>query len=208
MFFGDNAVKNDAPPPFPRIHPGLIGFDIDGVVADTMEVFIRLAWEEYGTRVRPEEITEFQVEECLDMDRDAVADIFARLLEEPIACGMRLMPFAGRVLSELAARAPLTFITARSQKKPIARWLKKELGSQVYGRVRLVATGEHDAKLAHIREQGLAFFVDDRPQTCLQLSQERDIQPIVYRQPWNHGKHTLPEVDGWQAIRALCLESL
>lgn len=183
----------------------MIGFDIDGVVADTMEAFIRIAWKDYETRVRPEAITEFQVEDCLDMDRDAVAEIFARLLEEPIACGLRLMPLAGQVLSDLAGRAPLTFITARPQKKPIARWLKKELGPQVYGRVRLVATGEHDGKAAHIREQGLVFFVDDRAQTCLQLSREKDIQPIVYRQPWNLGRHSLPEVAGWPAIRALCL---
>ena len=198
-------MKNDANHIFPRIRPGLIGFDIDGVVADTMEAFIRLAWRDYGVRVRPEEITEFQVEDCLDMDTDAVAEIFSRLLEEPVSCGLRLMPLAGRVLSELAARAPLTFITARPQKKPIARWLKKELGAQVYGQARLVATGEHDGKLAYIREQGLAFFVDDRAQTCLQLSREKGIQPIVYRQPWNHGKHSLPEVDGWQDIQALCL---
>ncbi|HLD46650.1 MAG TPA: hypothetical protein VJA64_02420, partial [Desulfobaccales bacterium] len=73
------------------IHPSRIGFDIDGVVADTMEAFIRLAWTGYGARLRPEEITEFQVEDCLDLDPVMVAEIFGRLLEEPMACGLRLM---------------------------------------------------------------------------------------------------------------------
>ena len=128
------------------IHPSRIGFDIDGVVANTMEAFIRLARTEYGAKVRPEEITEFQVENCLNLDPVMVAEIFRRLLEEPLACGLRLMSHARQVLTGFAEHGPLTFITARPQKKPIARWLKKELGPQVYGRVRLVATGEHDNK--------------------------------------------------------------
>ncbi|MHB1014179.1 MAG: 5' nucleotidase, NT5C type [Desulfurivibrionaceae bacterium] len=187
-----------------HIHPSRIGFDIDGVVADTMEAFIRLARTGYGAKVRPEEITEFQVEDCLDIDPLVVEEIFSRLLEEPIACGLRLMTHARRVLTGFAAHGPLTFITARPQKKPIARWLKKELGPQVYGRVRLVATGEHDGKADPIKEMGLAFFVDDRAQTCLQLANEEGIQPIVYRQAWNQGRHALPEVENWRTIHALC----
>jgi len=161
-----------------HIHPSRIGFDIDGVVADTMEAFIRLARSGYGARVRPEEITEFQVEECLDLDPAMIEEIFRRLLEEPVACGLRLMRNARRVLTRFAGHGPLTFITARPQKKPIARWLKKEMG--------------------------LDFFVDDRAQTCLQLAREEGIQPIVYRQPWNQGKHDLPEVESWRTIHALC----
>ena len=187
-----------------HIHPSRIGFDIDGVVADTMEAFIRLARTGYGAKVRPEEITEFQVEDCLDLDPLVVEEIFSRLLEEPIACGLRLMTHARRVLTGFAAHGPLTFITARPQKNPIARWLKKELGPQVYGRVRLVATGEHDSKAEPIKEMRLAFFIDDRAQTCLQLANEEGIQPIVYRQPWNQGNHALPEVENWRSIHALC----
>jgi len=187
-----------------RIHPSLIGFDIDGVVADTMEAFIRLAMRDHNTRVFPEEITEFQVEECLDLHPGLIAGIFSRLMEEPVACGLRLMNDAGKVLTEFARHAPLTFITARPLKKPIARWLKRELGPQVFSRSKIIATGEHDAKAEHIREMGLAYFVDDRAQTCLALAGEKGIQPIVFRQPWNRGKHALPEVENWGAIRNLC----
>lgn len=187
------------------IHPSLIGFDIDGVVADTMEAFIRLAHEEYDTAVRPEEITEFMVEECLDMDPVVVDEIFCRLLSEPIACGLKLMDQAKGVLSEFAELGPLTFITARPQKEPIADWLKKELGEEIFAKVRLVATGEHDTKLGYIIDMGLKYFVDDRAQTCVQLAAAQGVQPIVYRQPWNQGKHMLPEVGDWLTIRTLCL---
>ena len=188
-----------------RIHPCRIGFDIDGVVADTMEAFIRLADSDYGARVLPSEITAFQVEDCLDLDPQVVGAIFDRLLATPIACGLKPMASAIPVLTEFAKLAPLTFITARPQKKPIARWLKRELGPQVYGRVRLVATGEHDNKAEHIRDLGLTHFVDDRAQTCLALAEQEGIQPIVFRQPWNQGQHALPEVTGWPSIRSLCL---
>jgi uncharacterized HAD superfamily protein len=188
-----------------KIHPKEIGFDIDGVVADTMEAFIRIAWEEHDTRVLPEEITEFQVENCLDMDDVLVEAIFERLLLDPLGNGLRLMGHAREVLTEFAEAAPLTFITARPQREPIACWLEKELGSSVFAKVRLVATGEHDGKMKHIKDMGLNYFVDDRLKTCMAMP-EHGINPIVYSQPWNRGRHGLPEVDSWPAIRALCEE--
>lgn len=189
-----------------KIHPRLIGFDIDGVVADTMEAFIRIAWQDYRIEVKPEDITAFQVEDCLDMDPSLVNDIFDRLLEDPVASDLKPMLYADRVLKEFAQVAPLTFVTARPQKKPIAQWLKSMLGEEIYKDVRLVATGEHDDKADHIKEMGLQYFVDDRAQTCTILENE-GIIPIVYSQPWNYGKHDLQFVDNWLAIRELCFEA-
>ena len=45
------------------LHPAEIGFDFDGVIADTVEAFIRIACEQYGhCGIRPEDITHFLVE--------------------------------------------------------------------------------------------------------------------------------------------------
>ncbi|MEW6595336.1 MAG: hypothetical protein AB1413_10760 [Thermodesulfobacteriota bacterium] len=190
--------------PSPLIHPGRLGFDIDGVVADTMEAFIRIARDEHGVTVRSEEITAFQVEDCLDMDPEVVGEIFHYLMEDPLGAGLRLMPYAGMVLREFAGHAPLTFITARPLAAPIADWLRVMLGDEVYRETRLVATGEHDDKARHIRSMGLSHFIDDRAQTCLML-EEAGLNPIVFSQPWNRGRHRLPEVTNWLAIRSLCL---
>lgn len=187
-----------------KIHPRHIGFDIDGVVADTMEAFIRLAAEEYGFEVAPHDITEFQVEDCLDMDPSHIEEIFDRLLDAPLSAGLKLMPYAKKVLGEFAKEAPLTFITARPRKKPIADWLESMLGRSVYKSVRLVATGEHDGKTSYVKEMGLKYFVDDRVQTCVMLHQD-GVTPYVFVQPWNSGKHTLQTVDSWLAIRELCV---
>lgn len=186
------------------IHPGQLGFDIDGVVADTMEAFIRIAREEHGVTVLPEEITAFQVEDCLDMDPEVVGEIFRYLMEDPLGAGLKLMPYAGMVLKEFAHRAPLTFVTARPLAAPIAEWLRVMLGEAVFQQSRLVATGEHDDKTRHIRAMGLRYFIDDRAQTCLTL-EEAGLNPIVFSQPWNRGRHQLPCVENWLAIRALCL---
>jgi hypothetical protein len=109
------------------------------------------------------------------------------------------------VLHKFADHAPLTFVTARPDKEPIALWLQYFLKAPVYGNIRLVAMGEHDNKAGYIKGLGLDFFVDDRLQTCLTLADE-GITPLVYNQPWNRDRHNLRTVDNWQAIQALCFD--
>ncbi len=189
-----------------KIHPRQIGFDIDGVVADTVEAFIRIARQDYGLdRISPADITEFEVERCLDVDPPVVQEIFTRLLQNPLAVGLKPMPHAVTVLGEFAQFAPLTFVTARQQEPPIAEWLATALGQDIFDRSRLVAMGDHDKKAQYIKELGLDYFVDDRAQTCVILNQY-GITPMVYSQPWNHGKHDLQTVENWQDIRELCFD--
>ena len=129
-----------------KIYPEHLGFDIDCVVADTMEAFIRLAREDYNITVLPEEITDFMVEECLDIDPQIIDDIFSRLLDDPLGAGLKPMANSIEVLEELACKAPLTFITARPDAEPIDNWLKTYLSDSAYSQSRLVATGDHDDK--------------------------------------------------------------
>lgn len=187
-----------------KIHPRHIGFDIDGVVADTAGAFIRLARDRYGLGdIKPTEITAFQVEDCLNIDTTKVEQIFAHLLTDPIEHGLEPMPNAITVLNELATTAPLTFITARPQKSPIEKWLTTHLSPAAASTMRLVAMGEHDGKGEHIRMMGLQYFIDDRAETCIRLAEE-GLSPYVFNQPWNRGRHLLPAVDDWLAIRELC----
>ncbi|MCK5229271.1 MAG: hypothetical protein KAR13_03340 [Desulfobulbaceae bacterium] len=188
-----------------RIDPGLIGFDIDGVVADTAEAFIRLARSDYGVDyISVEDITDFVVEDCLPLDAELVDEIFNRLLVAPTESGLKPMVGAVEVLRDLSWEAPLTFVTARPLKEPIELWLENVLGRNVFSSARLIAIGDHDGKADHIKELGLEYFVDDRAETCMALV-EKDITPIVFNQPWNRGRHNLKSVDGWDSIRELCL---
>ena len=189
-----------------KINPTLIGFDIDGVVADTGNAFIRLANEVYGINsITLDDITSFEVEDCLDVDQEIIEEIFNRLLDDPLSAGLLPMKDSITVLHRFAEEAPLTFITARPQEKPIALWLKNFLHPAAFGEIRLVAMGEHDNKTSYIKNLGLKYFVDDRLQTCEALANE-GITPLVYSQPWNSNGHDLPTVSNWQAIHALCFD--
>jgi len=188
-----------------KIAPGLIGFDIDGVVADTSEAFIRLAADDYSITIHPEELTDFMAEKCLTCSPQIISEIFDRLLKIPLEVNLRPIPHAISVLRKFAEAAPLTFITARPDPGPISTWLEAHLGTTAYAQSRIVATGDHDGKVPHIRRFGLNYFVDDRHQTCNQLATEPDITPIVFSQPWNRGRHTHSSVASWHEIRQLCL---
>ena len=51
------------------IDPCTLAFDVDGVVADTMEVFVRLAHEKYAlTRLSKQDMLCYNLYECLDLE--------------------------------------------------------------------------------------------------------------------------------------------
>jgi len=179
-----------------------IGFDIDGVVADTTEAFLRLARDQFMIPdLKESEITEFDVAKCLPIAPKIVEEIFDILLEDPIGAGMQVMPGAIRVLEQMSHTSHLTFITARPLANPINDWLEYNLPASIFQQIRLSATGEHDGKLPYIKERKLRFFVDDRTETCLNLQKE-GITPLVFNQPWNQGRHNLDTVADWPAIAA------
>jgi uncharacterized HAD superfamily protein len=189
-----------------KIHPVEIGFDIDGVVADTGGAFLNIARREYGINsLSLEDITRFEVEVCLDIELQIIDEIFKRLLDEPLDSGLQPMDDAMAVLHKFAEQAPLTFVTARPDEEPIDLWLQHFLEPRVYKNMRLVAMGEHDNKASYIKNLDLQYFVDDRLQTCLSLVDE-GITPLVFNQPWNRHEHGLQTVENWQAIHALCFE--
>lgn len=187
-----------------KIHPSRLGFDFDGVVADTAEAFIRLSCEEYGyCSIRLEDITDFEVERCLNMDPGIVEAVFTRILLDSIDAGLQPMAGAVQVLEELSACAPVTLVTARPFCGPVRHWIDAVMPQPVRKNIRIVAMGAHDDKPRHVREHGLQYFVDDRAETCFQL-EKAGIKPIVFSQPWNRGRHSFTSVSTWEEIRSLC----
>lgn len=180
-----------------------IGFDLDGVIADTGEAFIRLACEEFDyCSFRLQDITSFQVEDCLAIPTDLVEQIFYAILKDSLGTGLKPNPGAVEVITEMADKAPVTIITARPQEQPVADWLDHFFPARTCRQINLVAMGDHDDKVRYIKEHNLQYFVDDRVETCLQLA-GTEITPIVYNQPWNHERHKLQNVNNWQEIHEL-----
>ena len=189
-----------------RIDPAVLGFDFDGVIADTAETFLRLACEKYRhCDVRLEDITSFEVEDCLDVAPEIVQSIFMEVLLDSIGTGLKPMPGAVNVLGELTEHAEVTVVTARPQPGPVRAWLTTVLPKSTCSRIHIIAMGAHDDKARHIKQQGLTHFIDDRAETCTQLD-GAGICSIVFSHPWNTNRHNLPTVSSWQDIRSLCLQ--
>ncbi|MBU1568501.1 MAG: hypothetical protein KJ630_23105 [Proteobacteria bacterium] len=180
-----------------------VGFDFDGVIADTAEAFIRLACAEHGycgfTR---EDITNFELENCLNIPQTLVEKIFTDILTDSIATELLPMPGAVESLERFAGIGTLTIITARPLKKPVFAWLERYFSGPTREKIRVIATGDHNDKVRHIHQHGLKYFIDDRAETCIQLAREA-ITPYVFNQPWNRNRHELQTVADWGEIRAL-----
>lgn len=180
-----------------------LGFDFDGVIADTAGTFLRLACRDYefcGLKI--EQITSFQVEKCLDIPERIVEKIFTDIMEDSLATGLSPIPGAVDGLTWFTRFSTVTIITARPLPEPVSNWLDHFIDKEARSKIQVVATGDHDDKMRYIRANGLRYFIDDRAETCHQLAGE-GICPIVYNQPWNRGRHSLPSVSSWDDILRL-----
>lgn len=186
-----------------RIDPAKLGFDLDGVIADTANAFIRLACTEHGyCSFTLDDITNFELEGCIDMPAELVAQIFDDILRDSLSTGLQPMEGAVEVLGELAAHSPVTVITARHLERPVIDWFDNFFPRATREAITLIAMGDHDDKLRHIREQQLEYFIDDRAETCNFLAAS-GIRPLVYSHPWNRDRHNLPTVENWKDIRKI-----
>jgi len=129
------------------IRPESVAFDIDGVVADTMNLFLDIAKKEHGiNHIQYEDITRYILSECLDLDETVIWDILIKLLDGSHNDGLKPMPGAVEVLTRLGeSHVPLRFVTARPDLKPIQDWMLALLPFDA-SQVDIVATGSFEAK--------------------------------------------------------------
>jgi 5'(3')-deoxyribonucleotidase len=180
-----------------------IGFDFDGVIADTAEAFIRLACTEYDyCSFTQEDITNFELENCLDIPGKLVDKIFTDILIDSLATKLMPMPGAVECLERFTSTSQVTIITARSLNNPVFDWLDRFFTQKAKDNIKVIATGDHNDKIRHIHQHQLKFFIDDRAETCKQLVHE-NITPFVFTQPWNRDRHNLQTVANWEEIEAL-----
>lgn len=183
-----------------------LGFDFDGVIADTAETFIRIACERYGyCSFSRDDITSFELEDCLQLPYRIIEEIFTDILTDSIATELQPIKGAVETLECFTKHATVTIITARSLEQPVQDWLERFYSDDARKNIKVVATGDHDDKLKYIHQHDLRYFIDDRAETCEVLARE-NITPFVYSQPWNREKHTLQTVNNWAEIRALVQE--
>ncbi len=186
-----------------KIDPEALAFDIDGVVADTMTLFIDIARDAFNvTHLRYEDITCYILEECLDIDPEVIRSVIERLLNGDYAAELRPFDGAAEVLHRMSRRhRPILFVTARPHLGPMAHWMTDALGLDETA-VEVIPTGAFEAKADVLLEKKVRYFVEDRLETCHLLA-DIGITPILFRQPWNREDHPFLEVGDWKEIEGL-----
>ncbi len=200
---------NDSADPRALIDPCMLAFDIDGVVADTMDVFVRLAHERYGlTHLSKEDMLCYNLYECLDLEKEIIDDLICLTLDDEHTMQIPPVPGAPEVLTELARTAPLRFVTARIRPESITQWLFAILPGVPRERITVIASGAPEIKLDILNELEIRYFVEDRVETCRQLK-EAGIEPFLFDQPWNRNEPAdgFIRIANWMQLREWVLPS-
>jgi len=187
------------------IKPASLAFDIDGVVADTMGLFLRIAKDNYNIRdVDYEDITSYLLEDCIGskVDKKIIDVIITRLLDGNYVQALEPIEGAPEVLNRIAnAHTPLLFVTARPYPGPIRDWLSEILGL-TNGAIHIISTGSFDKKTDVLLKHKVTHFVEDRLETCFDLS-KAGLAPVLFKQPWNQERHPFKEVENWNELASL-----
>ena len=186
-----------------KIDPTSVAFDIDGVVADTMSLFIDIARDEFNLKnILYEQITSYSLEECLDINKEIMASIVQKLLDGNYSATLQPIKDAPKVLSKLGRKyGPVLFVTARPYPGPIKKWILENLSLEQPS-IEIVTTGSFDAKAEILKDRNISYFVEDRLETCFTLK-EAGITPILFKQPWNRQNNRFIEVGSWNELEDL-----
>ena len=181
------------------INPKHLAFDIDGVLAHTMQLFLDILKTVYGiNHIVYEDITQYQLDACLDVDPDIISATTDRIITGNYPC--RLAPIDGAVpvLKRLHAYGPIRLVTARPYPGPIKAWIDELLPPETF-KVNITATGSFDAKAEVLGAQNVSCFVEDRLDTCF-LLEAHGITPVLFAQPWNRNAHPFLEIGSWREL--------
>jgi len=179
-----------------------LAFDIDGVFADTMSLFINIAKEEYKIdNLRYEDISRYYLEECIDLDPEIINEIIIKILDGKHNAPLKPIDGSAQVLTRLGRSGRLLFVTARPYLGPIHDWILETLPLDS-ALVEVIATGSFEAKADVLLGKNISYFVEDRLETCFALK-EKGVTPVLFRQPWNRNKHPFVEVGNWEELEAM-----
>jgi len=186
-----------------RIDPASVAFDIDGVIADTMTLFLEIARDEFHINgIRYEDIVCYDLTQCIPMDREVIEAVVARILDGNYAAPLKPIEGASDVLTRIGQyHNPVLCVTARPYLGPIRNWML-DLLSLATDSIHMLAVGSFEKKASVLVERGIGFFVEDRLETCYRL-QAAGIAPILFKQPWNREAHPFLEVGSWKELEGL-----
>ena len=185
------------------IDPASVAFDIDGVIADTMALFLEIARDVFGINgIRYEDIVCYNLTDCIPTDQDIIDAVVERILDGNYTTPLKPIDGARKVLTRIERHhSPVLFVTARPYSGPIRNWLLDLLALKTES-IEIKAVGSFEKKVDVLLDHNRTSFVEDRLETCYRL-QDAGIAPILFKQPWNRRPHPFVEVGCWEELEGL-----
>ncbi len=185
------------------INPASVAFDIDGVIADTMTLFLDIARDIFHINgIRYQDIVCYNLAECIPMQPDLIDAVVGRILDGNYLTPLKPIDGAHDVLTRLQRHhSPVLFVTARPYLGPIRNWMLDWLSLDARS-IDVMAVGSFENKADVLIERNITCFVEDRLETCYRL-QDAGIAPILFKQPWNREPHPFVEVGSWKELEDL-----
>ncbi len=186
-----------------QIDPAAMAFDIDGVFADTMALFIDIARDEFNINgIKYEDITSYSLLECINMESKIIEAIVTKIVDGNYQPTLRPFKNAPQVLSRMGMKhGSVLFVTARPYLGPIHEWMLNVLPLDPSA-IEIITTGSFEGKTGILKDRNISYFVEDRLETCF-LLEAAGITPVLFKQPWNRQKHPFIEVGNWTELASL-----
>jgi len=185
------------------INPASMAFDIDGVVADTMALFLEITRDVFQiNNIRYADISCYDLAACTGLDQGLIDAVVERILDGNYSSTLNSIEGASDVLARIGNHhSPLLFVTARPYLGPIRDWMLALL-PMASRAIDVIPTGSFENKTEVLLKRNIACFVEDRLDTCYRL-QDAGISPILFKQPWNREPHPFVEVGSWRELEGL-----
>jgi uncharacterized HAD superfamily protein len=178
-----------------------IGVDIDGVIVDTVEIYLQYIYKVTGRQFEQKDITEYFFEDCLDIAKEEVTKAVEMMFEEDVWGSIPFYDGALDALKRIGGEHNLYIITSRPSvaKKTTLAWIQKH-GIPA---AQTIFT-DMDSKLDYIKEHGLELdcFIEDRLEFALEVAAEVP-QVLLMDRPWNReydNSNGLVRVKDWAEI--------
>ena len=179
-----------------------IAFDIDGVVLDFTECFLKTAKFEFGIlkETKFSDITRYEYSECLDISNDTVFYIVDYILNNSSKYKISPVNGAVEVLTKISKHIPLVFVTARHGYS--IEQTKESLHSILPGvdksKIKIIHC-KGSEKISVLKKLNINHFIDDRTRNC-RILKENGINVFLFDRPWNKTTETFNHVKSWDDI--------
>ena len=188
-----------------------IGFDIDNVILDFTEAFLRTASDKFGIlkKAKYSDVTRYAFYECLDISRDKCYEIVDYVLNNHFECNVRPIKGSVEVLTTLSKDMDLVFVTARKNifKQQTKKLIYHTLPDVDKSKITIIhESGSKKYKI--LNDLNIEGFIDDRSKN-VRILNENNIDAYLFNRPWNaktRSDDSFERIDTWKEIYNLVKE--